>query len=213
MVEKAVLRLPLPSWMVLCLGALAVPALAQAQVVNDDPYITPYGPYAGIGWGHFDLNLDNLEDVDTAVNSIVHSGDDAWKVNVGYRFSPYFALEGDYMNFGNSEDSFTGTGSSGSYRLHMSGFAPFGMATLPIGPAEVFAKAGWLFYDANLRVNLNAPGSEVLESSHSRSDFIWGGGVGVTLARHVNLNVESDVVRVENAHNSNVLWLSPVWRF
>jgi opacity protein-like surface antigen len=180
---------------------------------NSSAYVTPSGAYAGIGWGHFDLKLDNFDDVGEAVNSITHSGSDAWKVQLGYRFTPYFALEGDYLNFGHPNDSFTGTGTNGNYNLHMSGFAPFGVLTLPAGPLEVFGKAGWLYYNTHLRVDLNAPGQEVLESSHARSNFIWGGGLGVTLARHINLSAEYDVIRVVNATNSNALWLNVAWRF
>lgn len=176
-------------------------------------YVTPNGLYAGIGWGHFDLKPDNFNDVDQAVKSIVHSGDDAWKVALGYRLSPYFALEGDYMNFGHPSDSFQGSGSSGNYKLHMSGFAPFAVGTLPMGPLELFAKAGYLFYDTDLRVNLNAPGQEVFESSHSRSDFIFGGGLGATFFRHLYVSAEYDAVRVQNARSSNALWLSTTWRF
>jgi hypothetical protein len=151
--------------------------------------------------------------VDQAVDSIVHSGDDAWKVNLGYRFSPYFAIEGDYMDFGQAHDTFQGSGSNGNYQLHMSGFAPFAVATLPLGPVELFGKAGWLWYNSDLRVYLNSPGQQVLQSSSSRSDFIWGGGIGVTLFRHLNVNAEYDQVRVDNARNSNALWLATAWRF
>jgi opacity protein-like surface antigen len=197
--------------------ALAVSGQAAADEGSydpyNDPYITPNGFYAGTGWGHFDLKIDNLNDVGTAVNTIVNSSDNAWKINLGYRFTPFFALEADYMDFGHPGDNFEGVGSNGNYTLHMSGFAPFAVGTLPLGPAEIFVKAGELFYDANLRVNLNAPGTEVLESSHSRSAFVYGGGLGVTLLKHLNLNIEYDQVRVENARSSNVLWLSPVWRF
>jgi OmpA-OmpF porin, OOP family len=183
----------------------------STSTYSPDDYVTPGGPYVGIGWGHFNLKLDNLDEVGQQVNSIVHSGHDAWKVQAGFRFSPYFALEGDYMNFGNSSDSFQGTGSNGNYNLHMSGFAPYGVLTLPIGPVEIYGKAGWLYYNSDLKVNLN--GGELLESSHSRSDFTWGGGLGVTIARHVNLSAEYDRIRIENAPDSNALWLNVAWRF
>ena len=176
-------------------------------------YVTPFGPYVGIGWGHFNLRLDNLDEVGQQVDSIVHSGHDAWKVQLGYRFTPFFALEADYMNFGTSTDSFVGTGSDGNYNLHMSGFAPYGVLTLPIGPVEIYGKAGWLYYNSDLKVNLNSPGSQVFESSHSRSDFTWGGGLGVTIARHVNLSAEYDRIRIVNAPESNALWLNVAWRF
>jgi hypothetical protein len=62
-------------------------------------------------------------------------------------------------------------------------------------------------------VNFNAPGQQVVESSHSRSDFIYGGGIGMTFLRHLNVSAEYDVVKVANAPNSNALWLSAAWRF
>jgi Outer membrane protein beta-barrel domain len=197
------------------------PALPAASLLGAAPearadttdYVTPSGLYAGIEWGHFDLKLDNLNDVGTAVNSIVHSGDDAWKVALGYRFAPYFSLEGDYMNFGSPSDSFQGSGASGNYKLHMSGFAPFAVGTLPMGPLELFAKAGYLYYNTNLKVYLNEPGQEALQSTHSCSDFIFGGGLGVTFLRHLNVNAEYDAVRVQNARSSNALWLNVAWRF
>lgn len=58
------------------------------------------------------------------------SGDDAWKVALGYRFAPYFSLKGNYMNFGSPSDSFQGSGSSGNYKLHMGGFAPFAVGAV-----------------------------------------------------------------------------------
>lgn len=190
-------------------GTLAASA-AHADTTFSGP---PSGPYIGAGWGRFDLRIDNLNDVGTAVHDITHSSDDAFKVAVGWRFLPYLALEGDYMNFGSSRDTFLGTGSNGDYRLHVSGFAPFLVGTLPAGPVEIFAKAGYLYYDTNLRVDFNVPPGPVVESSHDRSDFIYGGGLGVTLIGHLNLNVEYDQIRLVNARDSNALWLSAAWRF
>jgi opacity protein-like surface antigen len=194
-------------------AATMLGAVSAVRADTTTDYVTPSGLYAGVGWGHFDLKLDNLNDVGAAVNNIVHSGDDAFKVQLGYRLAPFFALEGDYMNFGTPSDSFYGVGSSGNYRLHMSGFAPFAVGMLPMGPLELFAKAGWLYYDTNLRVYLNEPGQEVLQSSHSRSDFIWGGGLGVTFLRHLYLSAEYDGIRLENARDSNALWLNVAFRF
>jgi opacity protein-like surface antigen len=195
--------------LIAAIGALAAAGVAAPSLAEQ----SPAGPYVGIGWGHFDLNLDNLNDVGTAVNSIAHSGDDAWKILAGYRFSPYFSVEGDYVDFGHPSDTFSGSGSDGNYKLRVTGFAPYLVGTIPAGPIELFAKAGYLYYDSRLDVNLNSPGTEVIESSHSRSSFVYGGGVGVTLIDHLNVNAEFDGIRIENARNSNALWLSTAWRF
>ncbi len=171
------------------------------------------GPYVGAGWGQFNLKLDSFSDVASGISAITHSHDNAFKINAGYRFMPYFALEADYIDFGNPGSSFSGTGSDGNYKLHVSGFAPFAVGTIPLGPFEIFGKAGWLFSDNKLKVYLNEPGQQVIQSSHSTSNFIYGGGVGVTFLRHLNVNAEYDRVRVENANDSDALWLAAQWRF
>jgi Outer membrane protein beta-barrel domain len=198
---------------ILVVAALGTAALiAAVPVASADP--STGDAYVGGGWGRFDLDLDNFNDVDTAVNSITHASNyDSWKIFAGYRFSPYLALEGDYLNFEHAADGFVGSGSNGNYALHVGGFAPFVVGTLPAGPVEFFGKAGWLFYNSDLHVNFNAPGQEFLESTHSRSDFIWGGGAGLTFFQHLNVSAEYDGIRIVNARNSNALWLEAAWRF
>ena len=200
------------------LGAANVsPSRAQTydNTYNSYPwaYTTPNGAYIGGGFGRFDYRIDSLNDVGQGVSDITHSSDDAWKIDLGYRFSPFIAIEADYIDLGNPHDGFQATGSSGNYRAHITGFAPFLVGTLPAGPIELFAKAGWLWYDNNLQINLNQPGSQVIESSHRFSNFMYGGGIGVTLFRHLNVNLEYDGIRIENATDSTVLWLAANYRF
>jgi hypothetical protein len=47
----------------------------------------------------------------------------------------------------------------------------------------------------------------------SRFDFIYGGGIGVTLLGHLNINAEYDEIRIIDARNSNAFWLGAAWRF
>jgi Outer membrane protein beta-barrel domain len=207
MIKSPALALPAA-----CAALFVVNAMpARADVLLSGPLS---GPYVGAAYGRFDLKIDNLNDVGTAVSDITHSAsNDAFRITAGYRFAPFLAIEGDYLNFGTPHDSFTATGSDGNYRLHLSGFAPMVVGTLPAGPVELFAKAGYLYYDSNLRVNFNQPGSQVIESDHTGSNFIYGGGLGVTFFGHLNVNAEYDQIRVTNAHNSNALWLGAGWRF
>jgi opacity protein-like surface antigen len=193
--------------------ASSVAAASGARATDSDLSGPVSGPYVGVGWGRFNLKPQNFNDVESGISTITHSHDDAFKIDAGYRFMPYFALEADYIDFGNPGSSFYGSGSSGNYKLHVAGFAPFAVATLPLGPIEVFGKAGWLFSDNNLKVYLNEPGQQFVQSSHSTSDFIYGGGLGITFLRHLNINAEYDRVRVENAHDSDALWLAAQWRF
>jgi OmpA-OmpF porin, OOP family len=199
--------------------ALAVAVLflvIASTVVHSDDYNNffspPSGPYVGAGWGRFDLHLHNLEDAGTAITDITHSGDnDAWKAFVGFRFAPFLSLEAAYVDFGHPNDRFATFGSDGVYHVTMTGFSPAVIGTLPLGPIELFGKAGYYFYDLRTRVDFSS--GPFLESKHSRSDFLYGGGLGLTLFRHLNLRAEYERLDARNATGSDVFWLSPSWRF
>jgi Outer membrane protein beta-barrel domain len=196
-------------------AALALPLgfVGSARAADDNLSGPASGPYVGAGWGRFNLDPENISEFGNGIADITKSHADAFKITAGYRFMPYFALEANYIDFGNPQSTFTTSGSDGNYKLHASGFAPMGVATLPLGPFEVFGKAGWLFSDNNVKVYLNQPGQQVIQTSHSSTDFMWGGGLGMTIFRHLNINAEYDRVQVENAHKSDVLWLAAQWRF
>jgi len=171
------------------------------------------GPYVGAGVGQFDLHIENLNDVGAAVSTIAHSDDNAWKAFVGWRFMPYLAVEGAYINLGYPSDNFSATGSSGRYKVHMDGFAPYVIGTLPLGPIELFAKAGYYYYNVDLRADVSSFANASVESSHSRSDFLYGGGLGVTFIHHLNIRAEYEQMDLENYRNSNALWVAAAWRF
>ena len=198
-------------------AALAVSAgfIGLAQADDTEPSGPTHGPYVGGGWGRFNLDPDTFSEFGTGFSDIAKSHDDSWKLTAGYRFMPYFGLEVNYIDFGNPNSTFatTSSGSNGNYTLHASGLAPMAVGTLPLGPFEIFGKAGWLFSDNTIKIYLNQPGQQVIQTSHSSSDFMYGAGLGVTVFRHLNLNAEYDRVQVENAHNSDVLWLAAQWRF
>jgi len=193
--------------------AFCVGFIGTAKATDTEPSGPASGPYVGAGFGRFNVEPDNISDVGSGLVDITRAHDDAFKILAGYRFMPYFALEANYIDFGTPKSTFSTSGSDGNYQLHASGFAPFGVATLPLGPFEIFGKAGWLFSNNKVKVFLNQPGQQVIQTSHSSTDFMWGGGLGFTLFHHFNINAEYDRVQVENAHGSDALWLAAQWRF
>lgn len=182
-------------------------SIAYGKTVDDNPS----GPYIGAGWGQFNLHLKNLDDVGAAVNSVTDSSDNAWKAYVGYRFSPYWSVEAAYIDFGRPSDTFQGTGSNGNYRVQMSGFAPNIVGTIPLGPIELFGKAGYYFYDVDTRVNFSS--GQFIQTKHSRSDLLYGVGVGITFFGHLNARAEYERIDIKNAGDSDAFWLGGGWRF
>jgi opacity protein-like surface antigen len=191
------------------LGALFLVAAAAAPALADNPD----GPYVGGGYGRFDLHIHNFRDVGQSAGTIVDSNDNAWKLFAGWRLNPHLAFEGAYLNLGHPGEKFVATGSNGKYDVKITGFSPAIIGTLPFGPVEIFAKAGYYFYDVKLKVNAQSLGSAGVESSHSRSDFLYGAGAGVTFMDHLHLRGEYERIDISNYKNSDALWLTAAWRF
>jgi OOP family OmpA-OmpF porin len=160
------------------------------------------GWYLGAGVGRFNVQIDNPGDVTDTIGSF-DSDDTTLKLFGGYRFNPYVAVELDYMDLGNPEDTIDAR----RVNADVNGFAPYIVGTLPVGPVELFAKAGYLFYDVKVDVD------EVKVIDDNTQDFVYGGGIGVTLFDKLNTRLEYEVIDIGAVDDANALWLSAAWRF
>ncbi len=190
----------------------ALLSLAMVPAISAQAQENTGGPYLGVGWSQFNVDVDNLSDAGTTAGNIIDSDDNAWKAFVGWRFNPYFGLELAYVDLGAPSDRFEGSGTRGNYELDISGFTPYLIGTIPLGPVELFGKVGYYFYDVDLQLDLDSPGPDI-DSSSSRQDFVYGGGIGMTFAEHLHVRAEYELIDLENAGNSDALWLSAAWRF
>ena len=133
-----------------CAGSLACSSAFAQGIENDE------GLYIGGGIGQFNVQIDDLDETDEAVETL-DDDDNAWKAFVGWRMNPYFALELAYIDFGGPTDRFEGDGSSGDFTVDISGFAPYLIGTFPLGPVELFGKVGYYFYDIDFQVDIDDP--------------------------------------------------------
>lgn len=172
----------------------------------------PRGFYVGGGFGQFNVKVNSPSNVFSTIGNFDDS-DTAWTLFTGYRFNQFFSVEAAYVDFGSPEDRFTATGSSGDYSVELNGFAPSVVATYPIGPVEIFAKLGYLFYDLNVRADLDNLGGNVFRSDDSGEDVVIGGGVGMTFVERLNVRAEYQKVDVDGTDDANALWLTSSWRF
>jgi OmpA-OmpF porin, OOP family len=170
------------------------------------------GFYLGAGVGQFNVNIDDIDQTDNAIERL-DDDDRSWKAFAGYRFGPYIAVEGAYIDFGNTHSRSDASGSSGDFRLKLSGFAPYVIGTVPLGPVELFAKIGYYFYDVDLRADLDDPLAPDIDSSESDEDLLYGGGVGMTFIQHLNVRLEYERIDSSRINDADALWLSGAWRF
>jgi OOP family OmpA-OmpF porin len=160
------------------------------------------GPYVGAGVGRFNVEIDNVGDVPDTVGSF-DADDTTFRAFAGWRFNPYLAVELDYLDLGNPEDNID----QQRVNADVNGVAPYVVGTLPIGPVELFAKAGYLFYDVKVDVD------DLTIADDSNEDFVYGGGIGITLFEHLHTRLEYEVIEIEEVDDANALWLSAAWRF
>ena len=187
-------------------GSLACSSAFAQGAENDE------GFYIGGGIGQFNVKIDNLDETDEAVETL-DDDDNAWKAFVGWRMNPYFALELAYIDFGRPSDRFDASGTSGDFEVDLSGFAPYLIGTIPVGPVELFGKVGYYFYDIDFRVDVDDPTFPDVDGGASDEDLLYGFGVGMTFFERLNARLEYEKIDSSFIDDADALWLSGQWRF
>lgn len=153
------------SLLIACTGFVASPALAQW--------------YVGVGIGSAQAKLANSSQ---GISS---------KILAGYKFSPNWGVEGQYVNLG-SHNASTDAYGSGSYRPKSSGLAV--TATLPLSSNAYFlGKLGVAF---NRLSNSNIGGD-------TNADLLVGVGVGYNF--NANWSIRAEYENFNNLARSNAI--------
>jgi OOP family OmpA-OmpF porin len=160
------------------------------------------GFYIGAGVGDFSTDLNDISDVDEA-DLDFNDDDTALKVFAGWRFNRFFAFQVDYTDFGESSANTALLNVTSDTR----GLAPTVVGTLPLGPIELFAKAGIMWYDLDVDID----GGQVFDDSGR--DPVFGAGIGFTVAQRLNLRAEYEVVDIEGLDDAKAVWITAAWRF
>lgn len=155
----------------------AHPAPARAA-----PDYTRPGPYVGLGVA------GGLEDFGGGRDAF---GDSAGAtVRGGYRFAPYFALEGvyEYMDdFGFSGTTLGGAKVQDDIRTHH--FSLMGKAILPLGPFQPYLSGGVGFLNADSTVKIRG---QELHNGGSATEFAGRVGAGIDLVTTEQLALTLD---------------------
>ena len=183
------------------LALLAGPGLAQDRGGKSE------GLYLGAGVGDFSSAVDeinSLDDVDD-VGIDFSDSDNATRIFGGWRFNRFFALQADFVDFGESSGSVATSVSPGTSDVQ--GLAPSVVGTLPIGPIEFFGRAGVMFYE----IDLNLTGGRIIDESGE--DPLWGVGIGLDIRDRLNLRLEYEEIDIEDLDEADALWLNASWKF
>jgi hypothetical protein len=184
------------------LALCAAPALAADRYFGDEG--NPDGFYLGGSIGDFNANLHDPNQVDNIDLDFGHQ--DADRLSAGWRFNRFVAVQLDYTDFGESNAAPNQLG----LRAGSTGWTPAIVGTLPLGPIELFAKAGVLFYNVDFNSDANNLQGFTSDSGH---DSLYGAGIGVTVIKRLNLSAEYERIHMNQFDDADAVWLNASWRF
>jgi OmpA-OmpF porin, OOP family len=180
--------------------AVTLLLLLASGVASADP--SEFGPYleAGVGRTHFDLEkagLDHWSEVSDETSSL-DRGDTGYALAVGFRFSPYLAIEAGYLDLGKTTYLVEDNGAAARLDLGSKGPAVSVIGSWPI--TEVFSvegRAGVYFSDVDLESTivfgtLAALGILEGESGGANPGWLLGAGAAASFGKRWSIRAGYD---------------------
>lgn len=119
----------------MALAALLAPAFAAGTA-----HAAETGFYFGGSVGQTTIKIDDFN---------LDADDTGWKAFAGFNFLPWLGVEGGYVDFGSPSDNSLGQ----SVDIDLTGWQAFLVGNLPLGPVDLFVKAGGIEAKADLHVS------------------------------------------------------------
>lgn len=116
----------------LAIIAAAQISLIPVAVAQSSDVATGFYVGGGLNQSRFEADNFSVADIDREDNS--------WKAIAGFRFSPYFAMEANYVDFGKATSPSVAIG--GPFGAEADAFALFAVGMWPIGSLDLYAKLG-----------------------------------------------------------------------
>jgi len=162
------------------------------------------GLYLGVGFGDYSAEIDEIDniDIDDAIPDFDEDESSA-RYFAGWRFNRFLGVQLDYYDFGDSDTAL----SELPVAVETSGIAPSIVGTLPLGPVELFARAGIVYFDLELDLDVD----NVIDESDN--DPVYAAGVGLTVFERLNLQLEYEVIDIEVLDEAEAAWFNLSWRF
>jgi OOP family OmpA-OmpF porin len=188
---------------------LALPALAATSALAADAAANPSFYVGGnLGKSNFKFKCDaGLSCSNPTVN---------FKLLTGYQFSPNFAVEGTYANFGTIKES----DESFKVKARAHSFTLAGLGIIPLSnEAQVFGKLGVHFSRGKLDTGSAYEGGSSSDSDH-KTGLLLGAGLQYDFTKNLagrfeyeRLNFGSDTLMITGRNNISMFSLGLLYKF
>jgi OOP family OmpA-OmpF porin len=151
------------------------------------------GIYLGASLGNANVDLDeNTTGLDL-------DGDDTgFKIIAGIRPLDWFGIEASYVNFGEVKQ--------GPLSVESDGITGFGVFFLPVGPVDVFAKAGVISFDTDVKFQ------NIGNVRNDGTDLAYGVGVQFRLLS-LGIRAEYEKFEIDDTDDANMLSIGVTYTF
>lgn len=183
-----------------------------AHAAQDTNLTSENGFYAlgSLGKARFDLSNDGFDSAIKSMGGAVRrsssSAGTVYKVNVGYNFNKFFAVEGGYVKLGKAPYNTSVKGGQVSSSVKASGIHVAALGILPVNEQfSVFGKLGLIRSTVHQQLDASGPGQQVSGSNtYHRVGGNWGVGASVKISKPLALRVEAEqFFRLEGLHNKS----------
>ena len=165
---------------ILLLASATTPALAADN-----------GIYLGAGIGYSNVDVDDFD----------FSGDaTGYKVIAGWRVLDWLAVEGNYVGVGEVDDEVEGE----DVEADIDGFTLSALVFMPVGPVDLFARAGLFSWNADFSF-------DDINSGDDGTDFVLGVGAQFRLGS-LALRAEFERFELDQA-STNMFTAGVTWTF
>ncbi len=134
---------------------------------------------AGVGISYYDMNKQDLNMVPSVTTQGFDSTGFGWKLFGGYRFNPYFGIEGSYADLGNSSGGLT-------YAVHSYNVSGVGRIPFESG-LYLQGKVGAAFTRTQ-----STPFGQPVGNTNYKTNVLLGGGLGYDFPNGFGLLAEAE---------------------
>lgn len=168
-------------------------AASPARAVDNGIYL---GGSIGQGGVQFDQAIEGY-DFDYDASST------AFKLIGGWRFLDWLAVEADYVDLGSGDDTIEDT----RIETDVTGVTASVVGFLPIGPVDLFARGGVMYWDAKVDAD-----AFDLSGSEDGTDFTWGVGAQFRVWS-LSLRAEYERFEIDDADTVDLISVGVTWTF
>ncbi|MDE2585366.1 MAG: outer membrane beta-barrel protein [Betaproteobacteria bacterium] len=174
--------------------SIATVALAflSASAFAGDVYILGSVGQASTKINKTDLDNSLVNAGVTGLSSSTKETDTAYKLQLGYQFNQYFAVEGGYVNLGEAKYSASFTGGNGKATAKVDGWNIDAVGILPLNDQfSLFGKLGTFAAHTKVDASASGPGgaASVSDSANNWSTH-YGVGASYAFTKSVAVRVE-----------------------